>query len=60
MLAREPASFWRESAIAVVIVLQVLAKMSKWQKQVIKCQKFCHFAIGRASSKDKRSANFSC
>ena len=32
----EPASFWRENVI-VVILLRVLARMSQWQKQVIKC-----------------------
>ena len=26
--AREPASFWRENVVAVVILLQVLARMS--------------------------------
>ena len=34
--AREPASFWRENAIAVVTPQLVLAKMSKWRKQVNK------------------------
>jgi len=42
---REPASFWRENMIAVVILLRVLARM--WRKQVIKCKNFYHFAIGR-------------
>ena len=42
---REPASFWQENVIAVVILLRVLARMSWWWKQVIKCQKFYHFAI---------------
>ena len=37
VLAREPASFWRENVVAVVILLRVLARMSKWRKQVIKC-----------------------
>ena len=35
MHAREPASFWRENVVAVVTLLRVLARMSKWQKQVI-------------------------
>ena len=29
MLAREPASFWRENEVAVVTLLRVLARMSK-------------------------------
>ena len=33
--ARQLASFRRENAIAVVILLRVLAKMSQWRKQVI-------------------------
>ena len=37
VLAREPASFWRENVVTVVILLRVLARMSKGQKQVIKC-----------------------
>ena len=37
VLAREPASFWRENVVAVVILLRVLARMSKWPKQDIKC-----------------------
>ena len=36
VLACEPASFWRENVVAVVTLLQVLVRMSKWQKQVIK------------------------
>ena len=32
----EPASFWRENVV-VVILLRVLARMSQWQKQVMKC-----------------------
>ena len=35
--AREPESFWREKVVAVVILLLVLAGISKWGKQVIKC-----------------------
>ena len=35
MHAREPASFWRENVVAVVTLLRVLARMSKWRKQVI-------------------------
>ena len=38
VLAREPASFWRENVVAVVILLRVLARMSWWQEQV---QSFC-------------------
>ena len=37
VLAREPGSFWRENVIAVVIVLRVLTRISRWRKQVIKC-----------------------
>ena len=45
---REPASFWRENLVAVVVLLPVLARMSyKWRKRVIKCKKFYHFAIAR-------------
>ena len=31
----------------MVTVLRVLARMSKWRKQVIKSDKFYHFTIGR-------------
>ena len=43
--AREPASFWREKVVAVITPLRVLARMSKWGKQVVKCKKFYHFAF---------------
>ena len=36
--------------VAVIILQQVLARMSKWREQDIKCKKpshFGHFAIGR-------------
>ena len=42
--------FWREKAVAVVILLRVSATISKWRKQVIKCLKFYHFAMRRAST----------
>ena len=35
--ASESASFWRENVVAVVILLRVLARMSSWQKQDVKC-----------------------
>ena len=44
---RFSVSFWRENLVAVVTVLRVLARMSKWRKQVIKCEKFYHFTMGR-------------
>ena len=31
----------------MVTVLRVLARMSKWRKQVIKCEKFYHFTMWR-------------
>ena len=31
----------------MVTVLRVLARMSKWRKQVIKSDKFYHFTMGR-------------
>ena len=37
---------WRENVIAVVILRLVL-----WRQQVIKCEKFYHFAIGRGLKK---------
>ena len=40
--ACEPASFWRENVIAVVILQLVLARMS-WREQVIKYEKFYLF-----------------
>ena len=46
--ARGPASFWRENVVAVEIQLRVFARMSRWRKQVIKCQKFYRFAIEKA------------
>ena len=47
MLAREPASFWQENVIVVVILLRVFARMSWWRKRAIKCLSFCDFATGR-------------
>ena len=40
VLAREPASFWRENVVAVVILLRILARMSKWGKRVINVGSF--------------------
>ena len=59
--AREIASFWRENVIAVVILLRVLARMSYWRKQVIKCKKFYRYRIGRGLKpfNKNKSANFS-
>ena len=37
--------FGGENVTAVIILLRVLAKMSQWRKQVIKCQNFYHLAI---------------
>ena len=63
MLAREPASFWQENVIVVVILLQVFARMSWWRKRAIKCLSFCDFATGRGLnlrlSITDNSANFS-
>ena len=42
--AREPASFWREDVIVVIILLHVLARMSYWWEQVIEVQQFNHIA----------------
>ena len=50
LLTREPASFWRENVIAVVILLRVYRECSSGRKrreQVIKCKRFYHFAIER-------------
>ena len=41
----EPASFWLEKVVAVVILLRVSARMSQWRKYVINGKKFYHFAI---------------
>ena len=43
--ALEPASFWLEKVVAVVILLRVSARMSQWRKYVINGKKFYHFAI---------------
>ena len=51
--AREPASFWRENAIAVVTLLRGLARM-RWWRQVIKCWKFSHFARKRAKPPSRK------
>ena len=40
MLAREPATFWRENVIAVVILQRVLARMLQWREQVITVRSF--------------------
>ena len=47
--------------VAVVTRLLVLARMSKWRKQVIKCEKFYHFAmgVGVTSFTKGNNANFS-
>ena len=37
--------------VAVVTLLRILARMSKWGKRVIRCWKFYHFAIRRGSLK---------
>ena len=34
LLTCEPASFWRENMITVVILPRVLARMSYWREQV--------------------------
>ena len=34
LCARELASFWRENVTAVLFLLRVLARISKWQKQI--------------------------
>lgn len=36
VLAHKPASFWKENAMAIVILPQVLVRMSLWQKQAFK------------------------
>ena len=61
MPAREPASFWRENVVAVVILKGVLARMSKWRKQVIKCYKFSILQSGEVltSFNNDNIANFS-
>ena len=48
-------SFWRENAIAVVNLLPVVARMSWWRTQVIKCLKSYHFAIGKGLTSIKRN-----
>ena len=40
MLAREPATFWRENVIAIVILQRVLARMLQWREQVITVRSF--------------------
>ena len=63
MLAREPVPFWRENVVAVVTLLQVLAKMLKEQKQVIKInvRRFIILQSGESvtSFTKGNSANFS-
>ena len=45
--ARKPVSFWQKNMIAAIVIpLQVLARMSKLLEKVIKCEKFYHFAMG--------------
>ena len=43
MLACEPASFWRENVIAVVTLLRILARMSKWRKRATSSPE--HFSL---------------
>ena len=40
MLAREPASFWRENVTAVVILLRVLASVPSYQ--MLEVLEFCN------------------
>ena len=47
MLLREPTSFWRENVIALVILLRVLENILIVVGQVIKFEKFDHFATGK-------------
>ena len=57
----QPASFWWENVIAVVILRRFLARMSLWREQVIKCKKFNYFAIsgeGLTSFSINNSTNF--
>ena len=63
MLARKPGPFWRENVLAVVTLLRVLARMSKWRKQFVKKINVRSFIILRSGEgvtcfiKDN-SANF--
>ena len=61
MLAREPASFWRENVIAVVIVLQVLARMSYGGNKLSNVRSFSILQSGEGSTSfnNDNSANFS-
>ena len=49
--------FWRENVIAVVILLHVLARMSQWREQAIKCKTFYDFE-GLTSFSINNRANF--
>ena len=61
-VAREPASFWLENVVAVVTLLRVLARMSKWRKQVVSVRSFIILRSreGVPSFTKVNSANFSC
>ena len=46
--AREPASFWRENVIAVVILQHDIARVGHdGGNKLSNVRSFCHFAVGR-------------
>ena len=59
MRAREPASFWRENVVAVVILPLVLARMSCQRTQVVSVTVFIILWLGNSltSFNQDNSAN---
>ena len=60
MRAREPAAFWRENLVAVVILPRVLARMSCQRTQVVSVTVFIILWLGNSltSFNQDNSANF--
>ena len=60
MLASEPATFWRENVIAVVIQQRVLARMLQWREQVITVRSFIILLSGEVLTSFRMNDRTNC
>ena len=60
MLAREPASFWRENVIAVVILHRVLTRMLQWREQGITVRSFIILLSGEVLTSFRMNYRTNC
>ena len=60
MLAREPATFWRENVIAVVILQRVLARMLQCREQVITVRSFIILLSGEVLTSFRMNDRTNC